>query len=182
MSKLFLKAQEQNVNYLKTNQVKSGYMLRPVQYSRIESKDLVEYCSKNSYVPKAFVQSAITAITEAMENFLLNGHSIELPDFGTFSLSCECTVAPTPATAGMEQFKGLKLNFRPATSLKQKIDEVDVELDGIYKCLDLSADNKVYEKITQSGNTTTPDTEGETEQPTPGGGSGGNSGSGDLEG
>ena len=180
MSKLIVKAQEQNVNYLKTNQVKSGYVLRPVQYSRIEAKDLVEYCSKNSYVPKAFLQSSITAIIDAMENFLMNGHSIELPDFGTFSISCECSVAATAATAGMEQFKGLKINFRPATSLKQKIDNVDVELDGIYKCLDLSADNKVYEKITQSGNTTTPDTEGETEQPTPGGG--GNSGGSDLEG
>ena len=159
-------------------------MLRPVQYSRIESKDLVEYCSKNSYVPKAFVQSAITAITEAMENFLLNGHSIELPDFGTFSLSCECTVAPTPATAGMEQFKGLKLNFRPATSLKQKIDEVDVELDGIYKCLDLSADNKVYEKITQSGNTTTDSNNDNDTNPDNGGNNtgGGTTGGDDLEG
>ena len=156
MSKIILKSQEQNVNYLKSGEVKSGYVLRPVQYSRIGSKDLVDYCAKNSYVPKAYVGSTITAITEAMENFLLNGHSIELPDFGTFSLSCECTVAPTAETAGMEQFKALKLNFRPSIVLKDRIEAVDLEMEGIYRCLDLKAENKVYEKITQSDSSSTP--------------------------
>ena len=150
MAKIILKSQEQNINYLKSGEVKSGYVIRPVRYSTIESADIVESVSKNSYVPRAFVSAALIGITEAMENYLLNGHSIQLENFGTFSLSCEGSVAPTATEAGMEQFKMLHLNFRPSTSLKEKLDNVDLELDGVWKCLDLTAENKVYQRITVS--------------------------------
>jgi predicted histone-like DNA-binding protein len=159
MAKIILKSQEQNVNYLKTGEVKSGYVIRPIRYSTIDSADIVESVAKNSYVPRAFVSAALIGITEAMENYLLNGHSIQLENFGTFSLSCEGSVAPTVETAGMEQFKALRLNFRPSTVLKAKIDAVDLEMDGVYKCLDLTADNKVYERIVQP-ESVTPDDNG----------------------
>ena len=158
MSKIILKSQEQNVNYLKTGEVKSGYVIRPVRYSTIDSADIVESVAKNSYVPRAFVSAALIGITEAIENYLLNGHSIQLENFGTFSLSCEGSVAPTAETAGMEQFKCLHLNFRPSTVLKAKIDAVDLEMDGVYKCLDLTAQDKVYQKInTATGSESLPD-------------------------
>ena len=160
MSKIILKSQEQNVNYLKTGEVKSGYVIRPVRYSTIDSADIVESVAKNSYVPRAFVSAALIGITEAIENYLLNGHSIQLENFGTFSLSCEGSVAPTAETAGMEQFKCLHLNFRPSTVLKAKIDAVDLEMDGVYKCLDLTAQDKVYQKInTATGSESLPDDE-----------------------
>ena len=158
MAKIILKSQEQNVNYLKTGEVKSGYVIRPVRYSTIDSADIVESVAKNSYVPRAFVSAALIGITEAMENYLLNGHSIQLENFGTFSLSCEGSVAPTASEAGMEQFKCLHLNFRPSTVLKAKIDAVDLEMDGVYKCLDLTAQDKVYQKInTAAGSESLPD-------------------------
>ena len=158
MSKIILKSQEQNVNYLKTGEVKSGYVIRPVRYSTIDSADIVESVAKNSYVPRAFVSAALIGITEAIENYLLNGHSIQLENFGTFSLSCEGSVAPTAETAGMEQFKALRLNFRPSTVLKAKIDAVDLEMDGVYRCLDLTAQDKVYQKInTATGSESLPD-------------------------
>ena len=56
----------------------------------------------------------------------------------------------TPEDAGLSQFRGLKINFRPSTTLKEKLANVDVELDGVWKCLDLTAENKVYERINQN--------------------------------
>lgn len=150
MSKIVVKSLEQNVNYLKSDCVEGGYKLYPVRYSTIKGNSLVESCSKNSYVPKAYMEAALVAIIEAMENHLLNGHSIELPEFGIFSISCESTVAKTPAEAGVGQLKGLKINFRPSTTLKTKLENVDVELDGVWKCLDLTAENKVYERVNQN--------------------------------
>lgn len=150
MSKIVVKSIEQNVNYLKSDCVEGGYKLYPVRYSTIKGNSLVESCSKNSYVPRAYMEAALVAIIEAMENHLLNGHSIELPEFGIFSISCESTVAKTPAEAGVGQLKGLKINFRPSTTLKEKLANVDVELDGVWKCLDLNAENKVYERINQN--------------------------------
>lgn len=150
MSKIVVKSLEQNVNYLKSDSVEGGYKLYPVRYSTIKGNSLVESCSKNSYVPKAYMEAALVAIIEAMENHLLNGHSIELPEFGIFSISCESTVAKTPAEAGVGQLKGLKINFRPSTTLKTKLENVDVELDGVWKCLDLNANEKVYQRINQN--------------------------------
>lgn len=150
MSKIVLKSLEQNINYLNSNTVASGYKLHPVRYTTIGGEDLVKTITKNSYVPQAFVSASVCGIAEAMENYLLNGHSIELPGFGIFSISCESTVAKTPAEAGVGQLKGLKINFRPSTTLKTKLENVDVELDGVWKCLDLTAENKVYERINQN--------------------------------
>ena len=152
MSKIVLKSIEQNINYLNSGEVKSGYMLRPVRYSTIDAEELINTISNNSYVPKSFVSASLYGIVEAIENYLLNGHSIELPNLGIFSLSCESTVAKTPADAGLSQFKKLNINFRPSTSLKEKLNVVDVELEGVWRCLDLSADNKVYERITTTTN------------------------------
>ena len=150
MSKIVVKSVEQNVNYLKDGEVKSGYLLRPVRYSTIEADELINTISGNSYVPRAFVSATLYGITDAIENYLLNGHSIALPNLGILSLSCESSVAKTPAEAGVNQFKKLNINFRPSVTLKEKLDVVDLELDGVWKCLDLSADEKVYQRINQN--------------------------------
>ena len=152
MSKILVKSVEQNINYLQSGEVKSGYLLRPVRYSTIDAEDLIDTIANNSYVPKAFVSSALYGIVDAIENFLLNGHSIALPNLGIFSLSCESTVAKTPADAGIEQFKKLNINFRPSVELREKLDTVDLELDGIWKCLNLNAkdEEKIYQRINQN--------------------------------
>ena len=148
MSKILVKSVEQNINYLNSGEVKSGYLLRPVRYTTIDAEDLVNSIASTSYVPKAFVSASLYGIMDSIENLLLNGHSISLPNLGILSLSCESNVAKTPADAGLSQFKKLNINFRPSTSLREKLDTVDLELDGVWKCLDLSAKDKVYQRIT----------------------------------
>ena len=148
MSKILVKSVEQNINYLQSGEVKSGYLLRPVRYTTIDAEDLVNSIASTSYVPKAFVSASLYGIVDSIENLLLNGHSISLPNLGILSLSCESNVAKTPSDAGLSQFKKLNINFRPSTSLREKLDVVDLELDGVWKCLDLSAKDKVYQRIT----------------------------------
>ena len=48
----------------------------------------------------------------------------------------------------MGLFQSLKLNFCSSTTLGEKIENVNLELDGVYRYLDLTASNKVYEKVT----------------------------------
>ena len=148
MSKILLKSVEQNINYLQSGEVKSGYMLRPVRYTTIDAEDLINSIASTSYVPKAFVSASLYGIVDSIENLLLNGHSISLPNLGILSLSCESNVAKTPQQAGLSQFKKLNINFRPSVELREKLDTVDLELDGVWKCLDLSAKDKVYQRIT----------------------------------
>ena len=150
MSKILVKSVEQNVNYLQSGEVKSGYLLRPVRYTTIDAEDLINTIASTSYVPKSFVSASLYGIVDSIENLLLNGHSISLPNLGILSLSCESSVAKTPADAGLSQFKKLNINFRPATELREKLNTVDLELDGVWKCLDLSAKDKVYQRINQN--------------------------------
>ena len=187
MSKILVKSVEQNINYLQSGEVKSGYMLRPVRYSTIEANDLIDTIADNSYVPRAFVSATLYGIVDAIENFLLNGHSIALPNLGILSLSCESNVAKTPADAGIEQFKKMNINFRPTTELREKLDTVDLELEGIWKCLDLSAKDKVYQRITTNHDgVELPDGDGdeviEPENPENNNPGGGTSGGGGFEG
>ena len=149
MAKIILKSQEQKVNFLKTNTLESAYVLRPVQYSTISSSDLVDKIVKTSYVPRAAVAATLVALTEMMENYLMEGHRLQLDGFGTFSLTVDGNVVKTAQDAGIEkQFNKLKINFNPAVELKEKLANVDVELDGIWRCVDIEAENKVYERIT----------------------------------
>lgn len=55
----------------------------------------------------------------------------------------------------MELFQSLKLNFCSSTTLGEKIENVNLELDGVYRYSDLTASNKVYEKVTQADDSTT---------------------------
>ena len=148
MSKILVKSVEQNINYLKDGTVKGGYLLRPVRYTTIEANDLIDTIADNSYVPRAFVSATLYGIVDAIENFLMNGHSISLPNLGILSLSCESNVAKTAQEAGLSQFKKMNINFRPSVELREKLDTVDLELDGVWKCLDLSVKDKVYQRIT----------------------------------
>ncbi|MBR5784295.1 MAG: hypothetical protein IKY43_03910, partial [Bacteroidales bacterium] len=52
-----------------------------------------------------------------------------------------------------------------------KLNDVDVEMDGVWRCLDLEAENKVYERITPSTNLDAelPDDDGGDENMNPGG-------------
>ena len=40
-----------------------------------------------------------------------------------------------------------KATVWPSSQLKEKLSNVDLELDGVWKCLDLTAENKVYQRI-----------------------------------
>ena len=187
MSKILVKSVEQNVNYLSSGEVKSGYLLRPVRYTTIDAEDLINSIASTSYVPKAFVSASLYGIVDSIENLLLNGHSISLPNLGILSLSCESTVAKTPADAGLSQFKKMNINFRPSVELRGKLDMVDLELDGIWKCLDLSAKDKVYQRITTNHDgIELPDEDGdeimEPENPENNNQGGGTSGGGGFEG
>lgn len=151
MAKIILKSQEQKVNFLKTNTLESAYVLRPISYSTITNNDLIEKITKICYVPKSAVSATLVALTEMMENYLMEGHRLQLDGFGTFSLTVDGNVAKTAQDAGIEkQFNKLKINFNPAVELKEKLANVDVELDGIWRCVDIEAENKVYERINQN--------------------------------
>ena len=133
MSKILVKAQQQPVYNLNgTGTTGLAYVLRPVRYTTMNAEDIINYCSANSIVPKAYLSASMIAIAQCIENFLLNGHSVEFPNLGIFSLTSSGISEADINKVGMEQLHKLNVRFLPCTELKAEVEAVTLEFDGIY--------------------------------------------------
>ena len=133
MSKILVKAQQQNVYNLNGSGITGlAYVLRPVRYTTMNAEDIINYCSANSIVPKAYLSASMIAIAQCIENFLLNGHSVEFPNLGIFSLTSSGISEADVNKVGMEQFHKLNVRFLPSSQLKAEVEAVTLEFDGIY--------------------------------------------------
>lgn len=172
MGKIVVKAQQQTVFNKDKSGVKSNaYVLRPVRYSTMNSNDIVNYCAANSIVPKAYLSASMVALAQCIENFLLNGHSVEFPNLGIFSLSSRGISETDVNKAGIAQLNKLNVRFLPCTQLKTEVENVDLEFDGVY---DIAGENedgtKYYRKVVRhlsaaggEGEGTNPDGNGSTD-------------------
>ena len=159
MGKILLTAKEQNIyNVGGSQKISKGFVLRPVRYTTMSSKDILEYCTQNSMVPPAYVSASMHALTQSIRNFLLNGHSVECPNLGTFRITCESTATDNLEAAGIRQLVDFKIRFLPSTDLKEDLAKIDCELEGVYeivgeRVLERDADGnpirteKLYSKI-----------------------------------
>ena len=133
MSKILVKAQQQPVfNLNGTGTTNLAYVLRPVRYTTMNADDIVNYCVANSVVPKAYLSASMIAFAQCIQNFLLNGHSVEFPNLGIFSLTSSGISEADINKVGMEQLHKLNVRFLPCTELKAEVDAVTLEFDGIY--------------------------------------------------
>ena len=133
MGKIVTRAQQQYVSTgIGSGEKQLAYVLRPVRYSTMGANDIVDYCAANSIVPKAYMVAAMTAIIQCIENFLLNGHSVELPNFGIFSLTSKGIIATDADAAGLAQLEKLKVKFLPNIRIKQAVENVALECEGVY--------------------------------------------------
>ena len=133
MSKILVKAQQQNVYNLNGSGTTGlAYVLRPVRYTTMNAEDIINYCVANSVVPKAYLSAAMVAIAQCIENFLLNGHSVEFPNLGIFSLTSSGISEADINKVGMEQLHKLNVRFLPCPQLKAEVEAVSLEFDGVY--------------------------------------------------
>lgn len=149
MGKIVVKAQQQNVfNKDKSGSTESAYVLRPVRYTTMKSDDIVNYCAANSIVPKAYLSASMVALSQCIENFLLNGHSVEFPNLGIFSLSSRGISEQDVTKTGIAQLNKLNVRFLPCTKLKTEVDNVTLEFDGAYDIAGETEDGgKYYKKV-----------------------------------
>ena len=79
-----------NINYAPRNIAilnKEALVGQADRYSTIEYNAIVAYAAKAAAVPESSVEMAMEAIFDAMNYFVLNGHSVQIPNLGTFSAS-----------------------------------------------------------------------------------------------
>ena len=99
--------------------------------------DVLTYKIRNvSSLSKGDIQSVITNFVETMRESLYAGQSVNIKDFGVFSLSCEGEGSATRKECTAEKIKRVNINFRPSTSVKvvlvttragEKIEFIDLQ-------------------------------------------------------
>lgn len=120
MGQINLKTRQQRIAYKEDN--KEYFLTSPEQYSRIDAQQIIEYSSENSGIPKAQMASAFYALNQQVEQFLLNGHSLELLNLGYLYLSVNAKAVETEDEAGAKAVKRISVKFRQSRKLRDKIN------------------------------------------------------------
>ena len=119
MSQINLKMRKQRIGY-KGNEL--YYLTSPVTYSKISTEMLVNYASENSGIPKAQMAAAFYAIAQQIEQFLFNGHSLELSNLGCFYISARAAAVTEKSEAGAGAVTRLCVKFRQSKKLRDMIN------------------------------------------------------------
>ena len=108
---------------------KEGYVSRAVTYSKIDGEDVLEYAAQNSGINQAQLSAAMYAIRQSFVNFLLNGHSVELPGVGIFRVGVNAKMVDEATKVSVDQIYRRKIHFLPSTALKDKLIRISFSTD-----------------------------------------------------
>ena len=120
MGQINLKTRQQRIAYKDDN--KEYFLTSPSQYSRIDADQIIEFSSENSGIPKAQMVSAFYALNQQIEQFLLNGHSLEILNLGYLYLSVNAKAVETEEEAGAKAVKRISVKFRQSKKLRDLIN------------------------------------------------------------
>lgn len=95
-----------------------------VSYRNIKSDDLVEYMLQNSSVSKATAIAAIGALRLVFNNYVLNGHTVRIPQLGLFGVRAKTTAVATFKECGADCVKNLKIYFSPNNTIRNECKAV----------------------------------------------------------
>ena len=127
-----------NIGYYKTkfeNQVtgEDMYTVRLVPYSTFDKNQVVDYASKDSNINPQDLAIGFSALAQAIEEFVLNGHSVTLDGLGNFRLTCRTGKwdekkkkwvsggADSMDDVTPDNIRGVFVRFRPCSELRAEM-------------------------------------------------------------
>ena len=106
-----------------------GYITRAVRYSTIDSDSVLEYAALNSGINRAMIAASVEAVLQTFENFLCNGHSVQLPRIGNFRFGVNASFASTEDEGGADAVTRRKVYFTPSSYLKGLLEDVSLSTE-----------------------------------------------------
>ncbi|MCM1312441.1 MAG: HU family DNA-binding protein [Bacteroides sp.] len=110
---------------------KMMYITRVVTFSRISATALIDSASRNSSITKGHISASCDAIMNEFQNYLLNGHSVEIPYLGTFRLGVSCKSADKAEDVSANNVYRKKIIFTPSVSFKALLEQCNFEMLGV---------------------------------------------------
>lgn len=98
------------------------YHPRLVTMGQTATLDSIAYEMKEkSSLSLGDIKSVLTNYVEAMRTALYNGHSVNIQDFGVFSLSAHTAGVPILKDCTAKNIRRVKINFRASSSVKPNL-------------------------------------------------------------
>lgn len=83
--------------------------------------DLAFMMKEASSLSLGDIKSVLTNFTECMRTLLYTGQSVNIRDFGVFSLGAKTVGSDTEKECGVKNIQSVKINFRASTSVKPNL-------------------------------------------------------------
>ena len=87
----------------------------------IDTRTMFAAMAEYGHIPPAQIPAAFSAIVKAIEAFCLNGHSVTIPDLGSFRAVISSFGTETEEDFSSDQIRGLKLRFLPNSKLNYEL-------------------------------------------------------------
>lgn len=110
---------------------KMAYITRVMTFSKISSSELIESAARNNSMPKGYVNASCDAIMNEFQNYLLNGHSVEIPYIGTYRLSVSCKSVDKAEDVHANNIYRKKIIFTPSSDFKRLIEGCSFVMEDI---------------------------------------------------
>lgn len=92
------------------------------------SEELIVHQIKElSSLSKGDIQSVMTNFFDVVKTNLYSGHSVNIRNFGIFSLSAKTEGSDTEKECTAKKIKSVRINFRPAESVRPNINATRAE-------------------------------------------------------
>lgn len=122
MGKIILRSNLQKIACQKTE----GYLTRSVTYTRINADKVLDYAAANSGINRGMLAASMHAIVQTFDNFLMNGHSVELPEVGSFRFGVKAHSGATREEAGAQMVYRRKVLYAPSVKVKSMLNAVEL--------------------------------------------------------
>lgn len=100
------------------------YYAQPVLYSQISKEDIIEAAQRNTSIPRAYLDMAYDALINEVENFVMNGHSVQIPNLGTISCRINGKGADSRDVFTTELIRKVGFTFLPDPYIKKLLKKV----------------------------------------------------------
>ena len=87
----------------------------------IDTNTMFAAMAEYAHIPPAQIPAAFSAIVKAIEAFCLNGHSVTIPDLGTFRVTLHSSGTATEDEFSTQNIKGFKMRFLPNSKLNYEL-------------------------------------------------------------
>lgn len=106
---------------------KNAYVTRAANYSMITPDEVLDFAEKNSGMTRETLSGAMAVVVRTFETFLMNGHSVQLPELGTFRFSISCKAVDNAEDISTTNVRSRKIIFTPSKRVRNAMRQVSLE-------------------------------------------------------